>query len=238
MDINQVISKIPTLLASICENIIVIKDDTSEVYYVKYTGKVLRITDTISIDELKSDYEEYPHLIEDVLNNDEYGEVLVSEGTSREVLFMERSEEVWKYIFMIPVREANILNDRKTLLIADDSKVITNFFTKLFKDNYNIIVARNGKEVITFVEKNRDLISGVFLDLQMPEMSGLEVLDYFAKHDLFKQIPVSIISGEDSADGIAKATNYDIVDMLQKPFSKEAAYNIVNKTLQYGLNNK
>ena len=75
---------------------------------------------------------------------------------------------------------------------------------------------------------------GAFLDLQMPKKNGYEVLDYFSENDLFKQIPVSIISGEDTKDGIAKATSIPgVVDMLQKPFNAESARAIVNKTISF-----
>ena len=68
----------------------------------------------------------------------------------------------------------------------------------------------------------------------MPISSGYKVLDYFKKNDLFKVIPVSVISGEDDVDIVSKITiEYDIVDLLQKPFSKDAAKNIVTKTINF-----
>ena len=61
-----------------------------------------------------------------------------------------------------------------------------------------------------------------------------KLLDYFKENNLFKDIPVSIISGEEDSNAIANVTeNYNIIDMLQKPFGIEAAKSIVSKTISF-----
>ena len=65
----------------------------------------------------------------------------------------------------------------------------------------------------------------------MPKYDGFQVLEYFKTNNLFNKIPISIISGDDTKDTIDKAFKYDIVDMLNKPFSKDNILNIVNKTV-------
>lgn len=66
----------------------------------------------------------------------------------------------------------------------------------------------------------------------MPNVDGFEVLDYFKNHDLFKQVPVSIITGDSSKEVIDRAFTYPIVDMLQKPFNEVNIKNIVEKTIR------
>ena len=65
----------------------------------------------------------------------------------------------------------------------------------------------------------------------MPEVDGFEVLEYFKTNNLFKRIPVCIITGDVSKDRIDKAFTYDIVDVLPKPFTFDNVRNVVDKVL-------
>lgn len=133
----------------------------------------------------------------------------------------------------------SILNDevKDVILIADDSKLVTNFVAKSIADKYNTVIAYNGLEVIDIINNypNYNII-GAFLDLNMPKMGGFEVLDYFKEHNLFEKIPVSIITGEDSKDMINKAFTYDICDMLVKPFNNKDVIRVAEKTVNFEKN--
>ena len=74
-------------------------------------------------------------------------------------------------------------------------------------------------------------ISCMLLDLSMPEYNGFVVLDYFKENNLFQKTPVFIISGDDSRDTIDKAFTYDIVDMLNKPFSMDNIKSAVERAI-------
>lgn len=119
----------------------------------------------------------------------------------------------------------------KAIIIADDSMIIKNIVEKALQDEYIILKASNGKEAIDYITKKEYNICCLLLDLNMPEYDGFMVLNYFKNNNLFKRIPVSIISGDDTKDTIDKAFTYDIVDMLNKPFSSDNIKNIVNKMI-------
>lgn len=133
----------------------------------------------------------------------------------------------------------NALNNgvQDVILIADDSKLVTNFVAKSVQEKYKSIVAYNGLEVIEIINNypNYNIIA-LFLDLNMPKMGGFEVLDYFKEHNLFQKIPVSIITGEDSKDMINKAFTYNICDMLVKPFNNKDVLRVAEKTVNFGKN--
>ena len=110
----------------------------------------------------------------------------------------------------------------KILLIVDDSSLITMFASKMFKDEYNVITAKDGKEAIEAIRNNFDSeFVGMFLDLNMPNFNGFEVLEVFKNHNLFNKIPVCILTGDDTKDSIDKVFNYPIVDVLNKPFNEK-----------------
>ena len=103
-----------------------------------------------------------------------------------------------------------------------------------YSKDYELLMASNGQEVINIVNSNPDKIAAVLLDLNMPVVSGFDVLEYFKENNLFTKIPVSIISGASDKESIDKAFTYPVVDMLNKPFSKENVKFVVEKTIDYG----
>lgn len=117
----------------------------------------------------------------------------------------------------------------KAIIVADDSMIVRNIIEKAISDEYVVLKASNGREAINHVVEKKYDIQGVLLDLNMPESDGFVVLNYFKNNNLFKKYPVSIISGDDSKETIEKAFTYDIVDMLNKPFSGENIKSIVRK---------
>ena len=117
------------------------------------------------------------------------------------------------------------------IIVADDSMIVKNIVEKALSDEYIVLKANNGKEAIDYITKKEYDIKGVLLDLNVPEYDGFMVLNYFKNNNLFKKYPVSIISGDDTKETIDRAFTYDIVDMLNKPFSAYNVKNIVNKMI-------
>ncbi len=120
---------------------------------------------------------------------------------------------------------------KEVVIVADDSSLVSNFAKKLLQDKYEIVIATDGKQVIDAIQSGKYKVLCLLLDLNMPNVNGYEVLDYFKNNNLFASIPVSIITGEDSKEGIKKAFDYNIVDMLVKPFSTEDIKRVVEKTI-------
>lgn len=117
---------------------------------------------------------------------------------------------------------------KPSLLIVDDSSIIRNSLKRIFEENFNIVMAKNGDEAIQIIRENiqdsfnaRERIVGVLLDLMMPVSDGFVVLDYFKANNLFSRLPVAIISGDETKQTRKRVYEYDIVDMLEKPFNTE-----------------
>ena len=122
-----------------------------------------------------------------------------------------------------------------TIIVADDSQIIQDIIEKaLIGENVLVLKAYDGYGVIDLLKNYSYNITGILLDLKMPKYDGFTVLEFFKENNLFQKIPISIISGDDSKETINKAFKYDIVDMLNKPFTKENIKNIENKM----INNK
>ncbi len=125
--------------------------------------------------------------------------------------------------------EINVVKD-KTILVVDDSEVISTFIKKLFNNEYNVILAKDGMEAINNLDN--ESIVGMLLDLNMPNVNGFVVLEYMNKNNLFDKIPVSIITGVGNDDIVKKTFEYPIVDVLRKPFNERDIRKVVEKTIK------
>lgn len=161
----------------------------------------------------------YNHEMQSKANNDIYVydnyDELINE-TNRII------DLVREYLGKEKLTRENDVNEKhldKKILVVDDSDIIRILLKKMFNDEYEIITADDGQEALDIISKNNDLF-GVLLDLNMPNVNGFAVLDYFKQNSLFSKIPVAIITGDDSKETIEKAFTYTIVDVLSKPFNE------------------
>lgn len=76
---------------------------------------------------------------------------------------------------------------------------------EILEETYEIIEADGGKEALHKIDEYGMKISLVLLDIIMPEKDGFEVLKYMEEERLISDIPVIIISSEDSANYIRRA---------------------------------
>ena len=118
-----------------------------------------------------------------------------------------------------------------TVIVVDDSEMIRNIMKKALIDEYNVIEASDGRMAIEEVRNNKDNTICVLLDLRMPKYDGFVVLEYFKNYNLAGKIPVYIISGDDAKDTIERAFSYNVVDMLNKPFSPEKIKEAVKRAI-------
>lgn len=118
---------------------------------------------------------------------------------------------------------------KPSILIVDDSSIIRNSLKRIFANDYEVLFAKNGIEAINMISEkvltnnlaSQENIVGILLDLVMPESDGFEVLEFMKANDLFSKIPVAIISGDETRETRKKVYQYEIVDMLEKPFNTE-----------------
>ena len=141
-----------------------------------------------------------------------------------------------KYLVVKPVgEETDTTPKEKSILAVDDSDLIRAYIHSIFNTEYNVIVASDGSEAIKIIDNDKDrTIKAVLLDLNMPNVDGFGVLEHFRENNLFSKYPVSVITGIDDKELINKAFTYNIIDMLQKPFTEKDVKRILETTLSRG----
>ena len=178
----------------------------------------------------------YQHEMESKANNfnyvyDNYNE-LMTEANRIVNLVKQYLGKEYEKVTNEPAKQPIKIKDT-AILVVDDSTLVRNLIQKVFNDEFEVILASDGKEALDFIETNNtDNVLGVLLDLNMPNVDGFEVLEYFKNNNLFTKIPVAIVTGDDSKETVNKAFAYPIVDVLNKPFNerdiKRIVTNIVN----------
>ena len=110
------------------------------------------------------------------------------------------------------------------ILIVDDSKINRELLTEILRDKYQIIEAENGNECVEKLEKYGNDIALILLDIVMPKMDGFAVLEYMNQEQWIDDIPVIVISGEDSEEYIWRAYEAGAVDYIRRPFDMRIVY--------------
>lgn len=107
---------------------------------------------------------------------------------------------------------------KQKILVVDDKGMNRYMLGGMFRDYYEIIEAGGGLEAIEILEKEKDELAVVLLDIIMPGMDGFGVLEHMKKKDMLEQIPVVIVTDDSSEATSVKAFEYKVADMVIKPF--------------------
>jgi DNA-binding response OmpR family regulator len=104
----------------------------------------------------------------------------------------------------------------KILVIDDEPDLVSTIQCRLEWSKFEVVAADNGEEGLEKAANEKpDLI---LLDIDMPGMNGHEVLDRLRNRRDLRDIPVIMCTALCEAEDIAKASSYDIVDYIAKPF--------------------
>lgn len=104
------------------------------------------------------------------------------------------------------------------ILVVDDKGMNRFMLGGMFRESYEILEASNGLEAIEVLEQEQDELAVVLLDIIMPVMDGFGVLEHMKKNPELKKIPVVIVTDDSSEETSVKAFEYNVADMVIKPF--------------------
>lgn len=124
------------------------------------------------------------------------------------------------------------IQNKPKILIVDDSEFNRAILKEILGETYEIIEADGGNEALHKIDEYGMKISLVLLDIIMPEKDGFEVLKYMEEERLISDIPVIIISSEDSANYIRRAYEMGVSDYINRPFDANIVYQRVSNTVK------
>jgi len=115
-----------------------------------------------------------------------------------------------------------------TILIVDDDKVTRRTLTMALEDDYDVVSAASGKEALEIL--SADGIDLVLSDLDMPGMSGLELLEQINR--LESPPPVIFITGQGTIETAVQAMKLGAYDYVSKPVNLDRLMLLITKTLE------
>ena len=121
---------------------------------------------------------------------------------------------------------------KKNILIIDDKIAIAKIISVYLSEEFDISYFNTPVKAIQWLfEGNRpDLI---ILDIRMPEMNGDEFLSYIKRNGLYNEIPVVVLSGEESSDIRIKMLEAGADDFILKPFNPMELKIRIRKVLKW-----
>ena len=128
--------------------------------------------------------------------------------------------------------EEKEVENKLRILIVDDSEFNRAILREILQETYDIIEADDGKEALHKINEYGMEISLVLLDIIMPEKDGFEVLKYMTEEHLISDIPVIMISSEDSANYIRRAYEMGVSDYINRPFDANIVYQRVSNIVK------
>ncbi len=122
------------------------------------------------------------------------------------------------------------MSKKKILIIDDEPSCLTSLSMQLYNSEFELVLFDNGQEAVDLLERG-EKIDLILLDLMMPRMDGFEFLDILRERKLFNNKPVILQTGLIYQEQIDKALKKGAIDVLTKPFSKEALISKIKKYL-------
>lgn len=109
------------------------------------------------------------------------------------------------------------MTERRVMLIVDDVEINRAILSQFFQNEYDILEAANGQEALETLEsRNVDIM---LLDLMMPVMGGMELLELLHKNPRFSHIPVIVTTSQDVVYSEVQALEKGAVDYITKPYN-------------------
>ena len=121
---------------------------------------------------------------------------------------------------------------RQQILIVDDSELNREILSEMLHTDFRILEAEDGVQALEMLQQQGTGISLVLLDIIMPVLDGFGVLSYMAREHIIEDIPVIMISSDDSEKNIRRAYELGVSDYISRPFDAKIVYQRVFNTIK------
>ncbi len=119
---------------------------------------------------------------------------------------------------------------KKVLLIDDDPTMLLLVSTVL-KDNFEVITQEGGDDALAWLGEG-NMPNLIVCDIQMPDVTGMEVLEYVKESSFYKEIPVIMLSAKKKSADRILCLKKGADDYLVKPFNPEELEIRITKLLR------
>lgn len=129
----------------------------------------------------------------------------------------EMDNELAKYRLALMEEEVN----EKTMLVVDDMEINRASLESIFETDYRILQAGDGEEALRILEEQNYKVDMILLDLMMPGMNGQTFMQERKNDPRILNIPVVIITADDTTEQQVLTMELGASDYIVKPFIPE-----------------
>lgn len=156
----------------------------------------------------------------------------VDEGVGRAVQLLSRAKAKAGTVVTDADSIEAFQSEKPLVLIVDDSEMNRVILNEMLKDKYCILEADSSRAALDMVDRYGDELSLVLLDIVMPGMNGFEVLGDLSRRSIIDNLPVIMISSEDSDDVVLRAYELGASDYVNRPFDSRVVRRRVSNTIR------
>ncbi len=121
------------------------------------------------------------------------------------------------------------VEEKYCILIVEDNSDVINYIKTLLQDQYNVILANNGKEALA---KASEVMPDIIVsDIMMPEMDGYELCSSIRESSLLNHIPVVLLTAKSSVEDKIQGLKSGAEAYLKKPFDAEELLLLIENIL-------
>ena len=122
---------------------------------------------------------------------------------------------------------------KKCILIVDDSESIREVIAAALKENgYEVIQGVDGKDGLDKLHSRSKDVKLILSDLNMPNMDGIQLVKEVRKNDMFKYLPIVMLTTESQMLKKMEAKEAGATGWIIKPFEKDKLMNTIKKVLR------
>ncbi|MGM9942102.1 MAG: EAL domain-containing protein [Bulleidia sp.] len=107
---------------------------------------------------------------------------------------------------------------KRKVLVVEDSAVNREILTSILEEQYEVIQAENGEEALQVLNRYKDSISIILLDVIMPVMDGYAFLDTIRHDEELSRIPVIVMTQNDGEEDEVFTLSHGATDFVPKPY--------------------
>ena len=110
-------------------------------------------------------------------------------------------------------------NGKRRILVIEDEFINREILGYMLRDSYDLIFAETGTKALELLEEQQDTLSLVLLDLNLPDMKGMDILRRVKSEDFNAQLPVIVMTADQDAE--VECLNLGAIDFIPKPYPKQ-----------------
>ena len=128
--------------------------------------------------------------------------------------------------------QEELVEEKPQILLVDDSEMNRLILAEILQGDYRILEAKDGRECMDALQAEAGNLALVLLDINMPVMDGFEVLKAMNANHTIEDIPVIMISSDDSDAAIRRSYELGASDYVTRPFDARIVYRRVTNTIK------